>query len=48
MSHKVCSRCKTPVIYQNISPGYFAVCPEHEEDLYTFEVKNYKGGSING
>ena len=42
MSYKVCVRCKTPVIYTSVSPGYYAVCPEHEEDLYSFETENYK------
>jgi hypothetical protein len=42
MSYKVCVRCKTPVIYTSVSPGYYAVCPEHDEDLYTFETENYK------
>jgi hypothetical protein len=23
----------------NVSPGYFGVCPEHDEDLYKTEVE---------
>jgi hypothetical protein len=42
MSYEVCARCKTPVMYIDISPGYYAVCPEHEEDLYSFEVENIR------
>ena len=38
MSSYICKRCETPVVYTNISPGYFAVCPEHDEDLYMFET----------
>ena len=36
---KVCSRCDTPVIYEDVSQGYYAVCPTHDEDLYQFETK---------
>jgi len=35
----VCNRCNTPVVFEDVSPGYFAVCPEHYEDLYKFETK---------
>lgn len=34
----VCSRCETPVTFENVSEGYYAVCPWHEEDLYEFET----------
>ena len=34
----ICRRCETPVIYTDVSEGYFAVCPEHNEDLYKFET----------
>ena len=34
----ICRRCETPVIYIDVSEGYFAVCPEHDEDLYKFET----------
>ena len=33
----ICNRCLTPVIFNDVSEGYYAVCPEHEEDLYQFE-----------
>jgi hypothetical protein len=35
---EICSRCETPVSFENVSEGYYAVCPEHYEDLYRFEV----------
>jgi hypothetical protein len=35
----VCNRCETPVMFEDISPGYWAVCPEHDEDLYSIECK---------
>ena len=35
---EVCHRCKTPVTFDDVSEGYYAVCPEHYEDLYEFEV----------
>ena len=38
----ICRRCETPVIYTDVSKGYFAVCPEHEEDLYMFETCYYE------
>jgi hypothetical protein len=33
-----CARCYTELVYTNVSPGYFGVCPEHDEDLYKTEV----------
>ena len=36
---KVCARCLTPVIYEGVSLGYYAVCPRHDEDLFSWEVK---------
>ena len=36
---EVCARCKTPVVFDDVSAGYYAVCPEHYEDLYKFEVE---------
>jgi hypothetical protein len=33
-----CVRCDTPVSYTNVSPGYYAFCPWHNEDLFHFEV----------
>ena len=35
----VCNRCKTPVVFENVSEGYYAVCLEHDEDLYQFETE---------
>lgn len=35
---KLCSRCLTPVSYENISEGYVAVCNYHEEDLLSVEM----------
>jgi hypothetical protein len=31
-------RCGTPVTYDTVSPGYLAVCPSCDEDLYEFET----------
>lgn len=33
-----CTRCETPVSFDDVCEGYFAVCPHHEEDLYEFET----------
>lgn len=33
-----CNRCDTEVVFVDVSPDYFAVCPEHDEDLYQFET----------
>jgi hypothetical protein len=35
----VCCRCYTPVTFDSVADGYFAVCPEHEEDLSLFETE---------
>lgn len=35
----VCARCRTPVSFEQVSDGYYAVCPYHDEDLYDFETK---------
>ena len=35
---RYCNRCDTPVVYYGVSPGYSAVCPEHDEDLYLVEM----------
>jgi len=35
-----CLRCGTGVSFENVSEGYFAVCPKHDEDLYEIEVEN--------
>ena len=34
-----CARCYSELVYMNVSPGYFGVCPEHDEDLYMTEVE---------
>lgn len=36
---EVCRRCQTPVVKWGVSKGYYAVCPAHDEDLFTFEVE---------
>jgi hypothetical protein len=33
------NRCGKSVIYTTISDGYFAVCPQCDEDLYSFETE---------
>jgi uncharacterized protein YcgL (UPF0745 family) len=35
---EVCRRCNTEVLYTDVSEGYYAQCPEHDEDLFKFEV----------
>ena len=35
----LCNRCDTPVEFDEVSPDYWAYCPQHEEDLYKFECK---------
>jgi hypothetical protein len=35
----VCSRCETPVSFDDVSPDYWASCNECDEDLYKFECK---------
>jgi len=37
MSNK-CNRCHTTVLFTDVSDGYFAQCPEHDEDLFQFET----------
>lgn len=32
-----CNRCGSVVSFEDVSPGYYAVCPEHDEDLYKME-----------
>jgi len=34
-----CLRCGTKVSFENVSEGYFAVCPQHDEDLYEIETE---------
>ena len=33
----VCGRCLTPVTFDDVSLGYWATCPEHDEDLNEWE-----------
>ena len=33
-----CKRCDTVVVFIDVTPGYYAVCPRHDEDLYQFET----------
>jgi hypothetical protein len=42
-----CGRCDTPVVFTDVSPNYFAVCPEHDEDLYSYETYNDDQRAIN-
>lgn len=39
---KLCKRCGTPVSFDEVSDGYYAVCPQHDEDLYEFETTTMK------
>ena len=32
-------RCNTPVSFEQVSDGYYAQCPECDEDLFSFEVE---------
>ena len=34
----LCKRCETPVVFDDVSEDYYAVCPKHDEDLYLFET----------
>ena len=34
----ICWRCETPVQFTDVSEGYYAVCPEHDEDLDKWET----------
>jgi hypothetical protein len=38
MGTRLCNRCDTPVVYEEVSTGYYCVCPYHYEDLYQFET----------
>lgn len=33
-----CGRCGTIVEWDNVSEGYYAYCPTHDEDLFSWEV----------
>ncbi len=35
----LCARCDSPVQFTDVSEGYFAVCPNHDEDLFRVETK---------
>ena len=35
----ICQRCGTKVSFKNVSEGYYAVCPAHDEDLYEIETE---------
>lgn len=39
MMNEICVRCGNTVSFENVSHGYYAVCLEHDEDLYRFEVE---------
>lgn len=36
---KVCSRCGDAVSFENVSDDYYAVCLQHDEDLFEFETE---------
>jgi hypothetical protein len=38
----ICKRCNSEVSFKDVSPGYYAVCPEHYEDLYKFETEKIR------
>jgi len=31
-------RCDTPVLFTEVTKGYYAQCPDCDEDLFSFEV----------
>jgi uncharacterized paraquat-inducible protein A len=33
-------RCDTEISFKDVSRGYYAQCPECDEDLFSFEVTN--------
>ena len=33
------NRCGNPVSQEDVSAGYYAQCPDCDEDLYSFEVE---------
>jgi uncharacterized protein YcgL (UPF0745 family) len=33
------NRCKQPIEFNNVSKGYYAQCPNCDEDLYEFETE---------
>lgn len=38
LTQTVCRRCGTPATFDEVSDGYYAYCPKHDEDLYPFET----------
>ena len=38
MSTRFHNRCDSQVTYFDVSDGYFCVCPECDEDLFSFET----------
>jgi hypothetical protein len=39
MNRIVCSRCDTLVSFDDVTPGYWAYCPQHDEDLFMIECE---------
>lgn len=37
-TNKIHTRCGELVSFREVTPGYYAQCPECYEDLYSFEV----------
>jgi DNA-directed RNA polymerase subunit RPC12/RpoP len=33
------NRCHKPVLFTEVSKGYYAQCPECDEDVFSFEVE---------
>jgi hypothetical protein len=42
MEMTFCQRCDSLVSFEKVSPGYFCVCPKHDEDLFIFETYTQK------
>jgi hypothetical protein len=42
-----CNRCDATVLFTGVSDGYFAVCPQHYEDLYKFETYELTNATTN-
>lgn len=38
MMKRCCNRCFTDVVYEDVSDGYYCVCPRCDEDLFLFET----------
>jgi hypothetical protein len=43
----VCARCKTEVSFEDVTKGYYAVCPEHDEDLDEWEIATVPLSKVN-